>query len=281
VATFEQYCLENSAIVDNKRVAKEAFIVFADEVRFAADDKYLSNPLLPAFYQNCGEDDIKMELGRMDPVLRLYPGCPLMMTQNHDVPKGEANGTTAECNRLFLKHGEMPTFTRLKIGSEYVHVQSCRACQVDHIELRHCNDRIQPNIFKLKPETYTFQATLSMPAMLNDTAAISTKAKMRAVQLPLVSNTATTGHKLQGATIVDLFVHAWNYTCPNWVYVTLSRVRTMDGLIFRKPIKRSPEAFKVPSQLVIFLERMRSKTAALNTHTMTDVQLRQHFGYDS
>jgi hypothetical protein len=78
---------------------------------------------------------------------------------------------------------------------------------------------------------------------------------------------------------VDLFVHALNYTCPNnWVYyVTLSGVRTMDGLIFRKPIKRSPEAFKVPSQLVIFLERMRSKTAALTTHTMTDVDVQHTF----
>lgn len=203
------------------------------------------------------------------PSASLIPRVPYDDDTEPRCSKGEANGTTAECNRLFLKYGEMASLTRLKIGSEYVHIQTCRACQVDYIELRHCNDRIQPNIFTLKPETYTFQTTLSMPSILDDVVpAISTKPiKMKAIQLPLVSNTATTGHKLQGATIVDLFVHAWNYTCPNWVYVTLSRVRTMDGLTFRKPIKGSPDAFKVPSELGIFLERMRAKMVALNIRT--------------
>ena len=28
----------------------------------------------------------------------------------------------------------------------------------------------------------------------------------------------------------SLIVHAWNYTFTNWIYVVLSRVRTLDGL---------------------------------------------------
>jgi hypothetical protein len=31
------------------------------------------------------------------------------------------------------------------------------------------------------------------------------------VQLPVVSNNATTGHKLQGSSVDSIFVHAWIY----------------------------------------------------------------------
>jgi len=40
---------------------------------------------------------------------------------------------------------------------------------------------------------------------------------MKATQLPVVVNNATTGHKLQGIGIVCLFVHNWSYVrnCDN------------------------------------------------------------------
>ena len=47
--------------------------------------------------------------------------------------------------------------------------------------------------------------------------------KMKATQLPVISNQATTGHKLQGASINQLFVNNWNYT-TNWPYVVLSQL---------------------------------------------------------
>ena len=47
--------------------------------------------------------------------------------------------------------------------------------------------------------------------------------KMKATQLPVISNQATTGHKLQVASINQLFVNNWNYT-TNWPYVVLSRL---------------------------------------------------------
>ena len=47
--------------------------------------------------------------------------------------------------------------------------------------------------------------------------------KMKATQLPVISNQATTGHKLQGANINQLFVNNLNYT-TNWPFVVLSRL---------------------------------------------------------
>ena len=49
------------------------------------------------FWENCGEDDIKFPRehnGRMDPLLKLYKGCQLMLVFNNNVRCGEANGTT-------------------------------------------------------------------------------------------------------------------------------------------------------------------------------------------
>ena len=47
--------------------------------------------------------------------------------------------------------------------------------------------------------------------------------KMKATQLPVISNQATTRHKLQGASMNQLFVNNWNYT-TNWPYVVLSQL---------------------------------------------------------
>ena len=47
--------------------------------------------------------------------------------------------------------------------------------------------------------------------------------KTKASHLPVISNQATTGHKLQGARINQLFVNNWNYT-TNWPYVVLSQL---------------------------------------------------------
>ena len=56
--------------------------------------------------------------------------------------------------------------------------------------------------------------------------------QMKATQFPIISNNATTGHKLQGIGVNKLFVHQWCYT-KNWPYVVLSRVKTIKGLYLR------------------------------------------------
>ena len=79
---------------------------------------------------------------------------------------------------------------------------------------------------------------------------------MKTQQLPFVMNHATTGHKLQGASIDNLFVHNWYYR-TNWVYVVLSRVRTRSGLDCRKPLSLDLTKYAVPKQLTQLLEKFR------------------------
>ena len=55
-------------------------------------------------------------------------------------------------------------------------------------------------------------------------------------QFGVIDNIATTGHKLQGMSLDNLVVNSWFYGCPNWVYVILSRVRKLAGLVLNIPL---------------------------------------------
>jgi hypothetical protein len=55
------------------------------------------------------------------------------------------------------------------------------------------------------------------------------------IQLPVNLNDATTGHKLQEMTKTQLIIKSWSYS-PGWVYTTISRVRTRDGLFLMEAL---------------------------------------------
>ena len=67
----------------------------------------IQNPQV--FYQKCGENDCKFaktQTPHMDPVLKLYYGCPVMLTNNINVDSGLANGTEAKVLRIVIKTGQ-------------------------------------------------------------------------------------------------------------------------------------------------------------------------------
>ena len=191
----------------------------------------------------------------MDPVLRLYHECRVMIPYNKNVRKGQANGTQATFQRAVLKPGETPRI--VKIGNN-VPVQAVRASQIDHIVLRHCNDRIQPTEFSLEPKSYSFSAKLPKPAMLREKEGDRETLRMKAIQLPLVVNNATTGHKLQGSGVDIIFVHNWSYV-TNWPYVILSRVWTQEGLFLRKKLSRDLSKYAVPDALKRMITRFKTR----------------------
>ncbi len=59
------------------------------------------------------------------------------------------------------------------------------------------------------------------------------------MQFPINNDLTTTGHKLQGMTKQYLIVSQLNYSTPNWIYVVLSRVTSLDGLFLLQPIKEN------------------------------------------
>eukprot|EP00985_Skeletonema_marinoi_P001300 scaffold517_cov140-Skeletonema_marinoi.AAC.13 len=88
-------------------------------------------------------------------------------------------------------------------------------------------------------------------------------------QVSVNSNIATTGHKLQGMSKDVLIVNGWNYRCANWVYVVLSRVRTLAGLYLMKPLDLE-RSFNVPRSLIRFEQRLKdNKESLLGYQTQT------------
>jgi hypothetical protein len=75
-------------------------------------------------------------------------------------------------------------------------------------------------------------------------------------QLPVNSNIATTGHKLQGMSKLMMVVTEWG-SFPSWIYVVLSRVTTQAGLFLLKPLTRRIESFAVSKELLNFERKMQ------------------------
>ena len=121
---------------------------------------------------------------------------------------------------------------------------------VAHVPFAFLRHIIQTTI-DLEPRE--FSATIKLP-LTEDLSTTVGNAKIK--QVPVNSNVATTGHKLQGMSKDIIIVNSWNYRCANWVYVVLSRVRTLAGLYLIKPLdlKRS---FNVPENLIRFETRLK------------------------
>ena len=148
-----------------------------------------------------------------------------------------------------LCKGEHPFPLRLSCGKT---VAACFASQVRQIRLCYENDKIVPREFSLEPTSHFF--TVCVPSGLGKSDAYSLRKK--GTQIPIVSDTSTTGHKLQGATVKELMALAWYYG-QNWPSVVLSRVKTMGGLELREQLIEDPELYRCPTKLKALLQRFK------------------------
>jgi hypothetical protein len=182
------------------------------------------------FWGSCGKDGCNFGPNnnqRVDPVLKPFPNCPLMFTMNTDVPNGQANGSCVFLQHINVKPGKYLIHIQLENG---VTVRAFFVSQIATLKLQHEMDDIVPNQFNATPETFSFTAKLEIEGCTN-------YCNMKGDQFPVISNTATTGHKLQGYTATTLLANDWYYG-ENWTYVVLSRVRTMAGLYMMQPLSK-------------------------------------------
>ena len=117
---------------------------------------------------------------------------------------------------------------------------------------------MQPATFSVDPSHFVLNVAFPKPRALQLKPGDRETLKMKATQLPIISNNATTGHKLQGSSVKCLFVHQWS-NVKNWNYVMLSRVRTRKGLFCRDKITRKKMLYKVPVSLTRMLNKFREK----------------------
>ena len=252
-ALFEEHCEKMYKTYGN---TNDSIMVFSDKLKVCnSSGKYVPFFNGKNYWENCGEDNVKLRKGegRMDPVLRLHKNTRLMLPTNSDVRQGKANGSQATFQKLVMKPN---TTVHTVLLSNEVPVKAVFASDVDCIVLKHSNKRVSPQLFHLKPQKYTFKVKILKPASLQTKGNERELIRMKAVQLPVIVNNATTGHKLQGSGVDSVFVHSWSYT-TNWAYVMLSRVKTKKGLYMRKPISKDLRLYAVPPALVRMLDRFR------------------------
>ena len=118
-AMYEEFCRKNKP-ANADAIFMGAVLVFMDELHMQDTAKtfvpVMSNEVKNYFYRNCGEDACKtgeMTSGRVDPVLKLYPGCPMMLTENKDVHNGQANGSRGRLKKVKVRAGEVPMMVHL------------------------------------------------------------------------------------------------------------------------------------------------------------------------
>ena len=106
-------------------------------------------------------------------------------------------------------------------------VNTIYANQVEHLICMQEGDN--GKYFLVKPETR--QCKIKIRSFNN-----TVLDKIKVAYIPINSNISTTGHKLQGKSLDHLIINSWAYGCPHWVYVVLSRVKTLKSLILNEKL---------------------------------------------
>ena len=83
---------------------------------------------------------------------------------------------------------------------------------------------------------------------------------VRGTQFPIISNSCTTGHKLQGCSVDNTLVNSWYYG-SNWAYVVLSRVRTLNGLHLRRALAYDLSKYTPDKHMLEMLKYLNKKCA--------------------
>jgi hypothetical protein len=118
-----------------------------------------------------------------------------------DVSNGQANGSRVRLQRVNVKHEEHPIIIKLSCGTK---VRAFFASQVCGCTVRHEVDDIVPREFDVIPKNYSFTAKIRLGY---DKKTV----RLKGLQVPIISNGATTGHKLQRCSLQSLAVFELHY----------------------------------------------------------------------
>lgn len=205
-------------------------VVKMSEMKWMSNKKGITEEAKHTIYEDI--PDYKVKRGKdgkfTDPLLKLYIGAPVMLTENEDVKNGIANGTTGKIKSIILKDGALENLHLIKIDGYEVNCIDANLVNVIMIEIERPNQ--PPTEFSMSP--VEMKARVLMP--IETFGRIEHfDVQISCSQFTFLVNHATTVHKLQGRTLNSLYVANWCYS-QNWVYVALSRVKTLRDLYLRK-----------------------------------------------
>lgn len=163
---------------------------------------------------------------------------------------GTGNGTQARLVEVKLKANPASFGCEVWDGRK---VWTVCASDVEYVKFEHYIRKGESSrFFKLVPKKVTAVAEV----LPHDEASQTVPMRCSITQIPVNASDAITGHKLQGLTKDNVIVCSWNKT-TNWIYVVLSRVRTLKGLYLFRRLKLG-DIKPPPRDYLAFLERMQA-----------------------
>ena len=191
-----------------------------------------------SIYNNCGDADVTSSYNNkhVDPVLKVYKNCPMMLNSNKNMEKnGGGNGTPVKFKRIVLKkHATLNSKNWDSIPINSISEDNTEYMEVEHWEgsFDKNNNYIPPRSFRIYPEVTKVDINMKMHGLKEKCVFKNYYVR----QHGLLVNIATTGHKLQGMSKDNVIILSWFYGVKNWVYADLPRVRTLSGLYLFKPL---------------------------------------------
>ena len=185
---------------------------------------------------NCvGDNKIKADnKSFFDPLLKLFAGMQMMLVDNIDVPNKQANGTVCTLVKIVTTSDAHENLTTVQVNGYTVNCIDCN--YVSHLLLMLPDE----TLFELRPMYRHCIVEFPMQLVEGAPPVVIPGVQINFLQLPILANHATTVHKLQGRTVDSLFINDFNYK-GNWVYVALSRLRSLDKLFLRRKLDRTQD----------------------------------------
>ena len=189
-------------------------------------------------FSGCGDADIKSSgTEKVDPCLKLYVGCPIMVSiSEFKSTCGVVKGSIGTFAGLIFRDGCTP---KTEIWNGYK-VLAIDASDVEYIICEKPKKKADKSGKSQLPEYFilpnkTFRVKLSLP--LGTTRKVYPEnTTMKLTQFPINIDLGTTCHKLQGKSKPFLVITEFDYATENWIYVALSRVKTLSGLFLLRPL---------------------------------------------
>ena len=183
--------------------------------------------------------------------------APYIVTDNSDVAKGVANGTLAYLQDIVLKPSATLTLELLPTGKK---VASVCASEVDCLLFKHKNtawtnvspfSNLQKGCFPVIPTMKSVECKFNASFQL----------KIKVFQFACVLSLVLTGHKMQGistdAIILGSLAPKDKSGNTGWLYVILSRVRTIHGLFLMEQIEKNHTKYVMRSDVQREMTRLR------------------------
>ena len=207
------------------------------------------------------EDSIRnLNDKRLKTVGNLYCilGAPYIVGKNESVVNGIANGTQALLHSIHLKTSAQPRIVNLQ-GQKQVHAvyaNEVHSLIFQHTTTNWASAATFPSLplgcFPIVPIGHNISCRIGIDKKL---------CTLRVRQFPCANALVMTGHRVQGQTVDsiilgDISTHH-QYGSTGWIYVILSRVRSLQGLVTLTRLVEDPKKFKPRKHVINEMERLR------------------------